>query len=93
MSEVVFGFISCIAFVVIVLFNVGVFTPHWVTVQETVSNTTNSTRTCTYGLFYSLDCPDNESGEIYNILQILLIFVSDGYDRLLLFNIHTHTHN
>ncbi|XP_048741176.2 uncharacterized protein LOC125655067 [Ostrea edulis] len=61
MSDVVFGFISCIAFVVIVLFNVGVLTPNWVTVQETVSNSTNSTRSCTYGLFHSLDCPDNET--------------------------------
>lgn len=68
MSDVVFGFFAFIAFVVIVLFNVGLSTPHWITIQETVtSNSTNSsspsptTRTCHHGLFYSRDCPDSEN--------------------------------
>lgn len=48
---------------VIVLLNVGFFTSHWITMQETIaSNSTNSpTRTCHHGLFYSRDCPKREN--------------------------------
>jgi hypothetical protein len=72
MSDVVFGVFVCIAFVVIVLFDVGVVTPNWVTVQETVLNSTHSTKNCTYGLLYSLDCPDNDNGEtfIFSVISI-----------------------
>lgn len=68
MSNVGFGCFVFIAFVVIVLFNVGFLTPHWITVQETIPlNSTNSstisptTRTCHHGLFNSLDCPESEN--------------------------------
>nr|XP_034335325.1 uncharacterized protein LOC105324711 isoform X2 [Crassostrea gigas] len=68
MSGVGFGFFAFIAFVVIVLFNVGFLTPHWITIQETIaSNSTNSStpsptiKTCHHGLFYSRDCPESEN--------------------------------
>ncbi|XP_062579238.1 uncharacterized protein LOC134241178 [Saccostrea cucullata] len=58
MSDVVFGFFATVAFIVIILFDVGIVTPYWITVEETIPN---STRSCTHGLFYSLGCPGNET--------------------------------
>ena len=76
MSDAVFGCFACIACVVIVLFNVGCFTPNWITLEETkmsnsttVKNSTNATstttitRTCHHGLFYSIDCPESAKGK------------------------------
>nr|XP_022293751.1 uncharacterized protein LOC111104208 isoform X1 [Crassostrea virginica]XP_022293752.1 uncharacterized protein LOC111104208 isoform X1 [Crassostrea virginica] len=72
MSDVVFGCFSCIAFIVIVLFNVGCFTPNWIRTEEiSLTNFTNfthtstvstTTRTCHHGLLYSIDCPNSKNG-------------------------------
>ncbi|XP_062593221.1 uncharacterized protein LOC134254697 [Saccostrea cucullata] len=91
MSDVVFGFYACIAFIAIVLFNVGCFTPNWLTVHEipvnsskpsvncstpsvscsTVSvNSATSSRICNYGLFYSVDCPNNEKAFDWTIIGL-----------------------
>ncbi|XP_078324600.1 uncharacterized protein LOC111104211 [Crassostrea virginica] len=83
MSDAVFGCFACIACVVIVLFNVGCFTPNWITLEETkmsnsttVKNSTNATsittitRTCHHGLFYSIDCP--ESAKVFDETLIVL---------------------
>nr|XP_022291663.1 uncharacterized protein LOC111102989 [Crassostrea virginica]XP_022291664.1 uncharacterized protein LOC111102989 [Crassostrea virginica] len=77
MSDAVFGCFACIACVVIVLFNVGCFTPNWITLEETkmsnsttvknftnATSTTTITRTCHHGLFYSIDCP--ESAKVFD---------------------------
>ncbi|XP_062569147.1 uncharacterized protein LOC134231230 [Saccostrea cucullata] len=58
MSDVVIGFFATVAFIVIILFDVGIVTPYWITVEETLLN---STRSFTHGLFYSLDYPGNET--------------------------------
>ena len=73
MSDVVFGCFSCIAFIVIVLFNVGCFTPNWIRTEEiSLTNFTNftntstvstTTRTCHHGLLYSIDCPNSKNGK------------------------------
>lgn len=72
MSDVDFGGLVCISFVVIVLFHVGFSTPNWIKMQEVTSaNSTNNstlsltTRTCHHGLFYSYDCPESENGIIF----------------------------
>ncbi|XP_061193388.1 uncharacterized protein LOC133201611 [Saccostrea echinata] len=98
MSDVVFGFFACIAFIVIVLFNVGAFTPNWLTVHETpVSFSTPSfncstpsvncsnpsvnistpsvnssapSRICNYGLFHSVNCPNNENAFDWTIIGL-----------------------
>lgn len=72
MSDVDFGGLVCISFVVIVLFHVGFSTPNWIKMQEVTSaNSTNNstlsltTRTCHHGLFYSYDCPESENGILF----------------------------
>lgn len=78
MSDVVFGCFACIAFVVIVLFNVGFLTPYWITIQEiNTSNSSNistqslTTGTCHHGVLYSLDCPDSD-----NVFDKILVAVN-----------------
>lgn len=68
-GHVVVGVFAIITFAVIVLFNVGFLTTHWITIQETTTtNSTDSstpfptTRTCHHGLFYSIDCPESDNG-------------------------------
>lgn len=77
MSDVDFGGLVCISFVVIVLFHVGFSTPNWIKMQEVTSaNSTNNstlsltTRTCHHGLFYSYDCPESENGIIFFKKQV-----------------------
>nr|XP_022295121.1 uncharacterized protein LOC111105243 [Crassostrea virginica]XP_022295123.1 uncharacterized protein LOC111105243 [Crassostrea virginica] len=71
MSDVVSGCFTCIAIIVIVLFNVGCFTSNWIRTEEvSVTNFTNFTNTstvsttkriCHHGLLYSNDCPDSKN--------------------------------
>ena len=73
MSDVVLGCFSCIAFIVIVLFNVGCFTSNWIRTEEVaMTNFTNftntstvltTTRICHHGLLYSNDCPDSKNSK------------------------------
>lgn len=77
MSDVDFGGLVCISFVVIVLFHVGFSTPNWIKMQKVTSaNSTNNstlsltTRTCHHGLFYSYDCPESENGIIFFKKQV-----------------------
>lgn len=77
MSDVDFGGLVCISFVVIVLFHVGFSTPNWIKMQEVISaNSTNNsilsltTRTCHHGLFYSYDCPESENGILFFKKQV-----------------------
>lgn len=77
MSDVDFGGLVCISFVVIVLFHVGFSTPNWIKMQEVTStNSTNNstlsltTRTCHHGLFYSYDCPESENGILFFKKQV-----------------------
>lgn len=65
MSEIPVAFLLTVFSIlaVIVLLNVGFFTSHWITMQETIASnsTSSSTRTCHHGLFYSRDCPKREN--------------------------------
>nr|XP_022291928.1 uncharacterized protein LOC111103164 [Crassostrea virginica] len=77
MSDVVFGCFSCIAFIVIVLFNVGCFTPNWIRTEgisvtnlTNTSTVSNTTRTCHHGLLYSIDCPNSKN--VFSGLLVLL---------------------
>lgn len=77
MSDVDFGGLVCISFVVIVLFHVGFSTPNWIKMQEVISaNSTNNsilsltTRTCHHGLFYSYDCPESENDILFFKKQV-----------------------
>ncbi|XP_061193387.1 uncharacterized protein LOC133201610 [Saccostrea echinata] len=70
MSDVVFGFFACIAFIVIVVFNVGVFTPSWLTVHETPVNSSIPSKICHYGLFHSVDCPNNEKAFDWTVIAL-----------------------
>ncbi|XP_062614503.1 uncharacterized protein LOC134276258, partial [Saccostrea cucullata] len=40
MSDIVFGFFAAVAFIVIILFDVGIVTPYWITVEVTIPNST-----------------------------------------------------
>lgn len=93
MSDVDFGGLVCISFVVIVLFHVGFSTPNWIKMQEVTSaNSTNNstlsltTRTCHHGLFYSYDCPESENGILFfkktsrwYLYDYLVIMIFDVY--------------
>lgn len=93
MSDVDFGGLVCISFVVIVLFHVGFSTPNWIKMQKVTSaNSTNNstlsltTRTCHHGLFYSYDCPESENGIIFKkktswwyLYDYLVIMIFDVY--------------
>ena len=82
MSDKVFGCFSCIAFIVIVLFNVGLFTPSWITKEEiSVTNSTTTppvsttTRICHHGLLYSIDCTNSKKGNSHFLIFFPLSFL------------------
>lgn len=85
MSDKVFGCFSCIAFIVIVLFNVGLFTPSWITKEEiSVTNSTTtspvsiSTRICHHGLLYSIDCINSKNGNSHFLISFPLSFLKQS---------------